>query len=348
MDAALTAADSKTKDTSQSHPAPLVGGNMTVLDVIDRTFRIYRKNFIPFVTITAIIALPLALVNVPLTIAQLRDPNSGLAAGLGLLGGSVGLATSLVQIIVLQPIVTYMASEMHFGNRITVRSAFRDIRNRMGQVGVAYLLFGLLVGAVAFVGFFAGIFTVGILAIPVFIFLFYYATSVNLFLLPMVALEDIEPMKAVSRAYKLGRQRFWRGLGLGLLISMITVTQTITLIALSQLSLLPMESAGLTNIVVLVSVVAENLVAIFTTPISIIALVVFYYDSRVRLEGLDVSFYLSRYDNPRPSQVPSPTISGGFITGRDVINMLILLGGIAAVIGVAFGIGYGAATLLNL
>ncbi|MEL6152268.1 MAG: hypothetical protein AAFR56_21735, partial [Chloroflexota bacterium] len=96
MDAALSATDPQAKEKRKPRSATLIGGNMTVLDVIDRAFRIYRKNFIPFVTITALVVLPLAIINIPLTIAQIRDPNSGTTSGLALLGGSVGLATSLV------------------------------------------------------------------------------------------------------------------------------------------------------------------------------------------------------------------------------------------------------------
>jgi hypothetical protein len=57
-----------------------------------------------------------------------------------------------------------------------------------------------------------------------------------------------------------------------------------------------------------------------------VALTLLYYDTRSREEGLDLA--LAAMDNPlaRPIHVESPR-PGSFLTSRDVVNVLALVGG---------------------
>jgi hypothetical protein len=81
------------------------------------------------------------------------------------------------------------------------------------------------------------------------------------------------------------------------------------------------RSVGAAQIVMLFFQIVAGL---FTAPIFPIAQTLLYYDSRIRLEGLDIAFQSLEKSEPRPSDVPSPAPSGGFLNGRDVANLVIL------------------------
>lgn len=319
------------------------GGNMTVMDVLDRAFRIYRENFIPFLAITAAVTAPIALLSIPIAILQQRDPfGDTTTAAQGILG-LINLLAAIVQMVVIQTMVAYMASEGFLGRRSTLGEAFRSARPRFGAVAVAFLLYIIILASVGAV---SGILTLCAIGVVGFIFLFYLASAVTYFLTPVLALEDVNATQGLNRAWHLGKQRFWRGLSLLTLISLISLTFYLALGGTAELLYLPLEGAGYFDVIAALRVVVNNIITILITPIQLIAFTVFYYDTRVRLEGLDVSFYLSKHNDPRPLQIPSPKPAGGIMNGQDFINLLIIVGGTAAITLVVGGAIY--VTMLSL
>jgi hypothetical protein len=308
----------------------VVGGNLTVMDMIDRTFRIYRRGVIPFLAVTAVVLLPIAIIQIPLSIQQQRQPNSDATVVLSLLTIIVSLVSTIIQTLIAQPVLTVYASELHFGNKITLREAFDRVRQRIGQVAMAYLLYTIFLGVAFFVSALLTLCFVGVVG---FIVAGYFAIAVGFFLVPVLVLEDVSSMDALNRAWHLGKQRFWRGLSLSTLIGLISFTIVISFGLVLGLIVLPLQNAGYDEALLVAQNSGQTLLSIFTTPLGLIVLVVFYYDTRVRLEALDVSFYLSKHTAPRANQVPSPKPSGGLIDGRDVVNMLILVVLIAGIFG---------------
>lgn len=333
------------QDRPQDASKVVVGGNLTVMDMIDRAFRIYRKGLVPFLAVTAAVLLPVAIIQIPLSIQQQRQPFSDDITALDLAVFLVSITSTIVQVLLAQPTLTVLASELHFGNRITLQEAFKRARSRILTIFLAYFIYIAILAGVAAISAVLLFCFVGVIG---FIVIGYFTAAVGYFLLPVLVLEDVSSIDAINRAWHMGKQRFWRGLGLSTLIGLISLTILTSFGLVLGLIVLPLQNAGYTEALLVAQNSGQTLLSIFTAPLGLIVLVVFYYDTRVRLEALDVSFYLSKYQSPRPEQVPSPKPSGGFMDGRDVINMLILAVFVAGVVGAFFLLSYGIALALGL
>jgi hypothetical protein len=339
MNAALSAPKRK------NPPEKLIGGDMTVLDIIDRAFHLYRQNFVAFLAVAAVVTVPVALLSLPATILQVRQPFADVTALVQLATGIVTIVASIAQAIIIQTMLTYMASEMHLGNKISLGEAWNGARGRFGTVALGLLLYSIIFGVGAVVSYLLTLCIVGIIG---FVLLAYAGASIGYFLFPIMTLENVRPMLALNRAWYLGKQRFWRGLGLYTLLTLITLIVFLSFALVIQLLLLPLSSAGYEEVSLAAQSLMQTLLSLFSVPLNVIAITVFYYDTRVRLEGLDVSYYLSSKAIPRPSNVPSPKPDGRFITGKDTINLLLIFGGIAALFAFIAGIIFIIGQMLGL
>ncbi|RPI96212.1 MAG: hypothetical protein EHM39_11055 [Chloroflexi bacterium] len=57
-----------------------------------------------------------------------------------------------------------------------------------------------------------------------------------------------------------------------------------------------------------------------------VGLTMMYYNIRTRVEGLDLALAAVDKPDPRPSDVVSPEPEYGWLTGRDLVNIVILTG----------------------
>jgi hypothetical protein len=299
-----------------------ISGKRTLLDMLDRAFRIYRGQFVAFLALTAIVMLPTTIANIPVSIQNTRDPFNETLTTADAFSTLVALVAAAIQVLLTQPMLTYMASESYLGGKSTMGEAFAWVRSRVGKLFGAWLLFG---ASVMVAGIASGLLLLCYVGVVGFALLVYMAWAIGYCLLPVITLENVKPRTGLNRAWHLGKQRFWRGLGLNLLVGLVTLTFVMGLYLVVEFALLPLDDAGFLVVTTLVRVIALNLLQMLTLPLHTIAFTVFYYDTRVRLEGLDVAFYLSSSKQPRPASVPSPAPKRGFLTGRDVANVLVLI-----------------------
>jgi hypothetical protein len=86
-------------------------------------------------------------------------------------------------------------------------------------------------------------------------------------------------------------------------------------------------------------IVLQAIVSIFLAPVLPVALTLMYYDTRVRVEGLDIALQSVGKPDPRPADVMSPP-AHGFMTGRDYGNVGIMCGAIFSLIVLYFAASY--------
>jgi hypothetical protein len=283
---------------------------MSTGEVLDRTFNLYRNNFQLFAGIATILslasligALLLVLMGVGVVGAappDFRNPASLLLVIFGWLIGYllfylIGYALSLGATI-------YAVSQVHLGNRTTIKESYRRIRPQMwsiinivvsiflrivGASILAYILIALVaVAAVAagaawlaavlgFCGAVAGVVWVMSIACK-------YALAV-----PVCLLEKIKGMAALHRSKELAQGSLFRIFIVLLLVFVLNLAFSLGL----------QYGGGLIVASIPFAAIAWNLLAGFIAstlsfPISNIAYSLFYYDQRIRKEAFDLQLMM--------------------------------------------------------
>lgn len=305
----------------------------TVFEALDRTFRIYRENFLACIGLSAAVIIPLTLINQVVADAYSnqiinalnRSPGASTSfvlqqqlASLGWILLIVGAITTLIQSVFVSGTLTIIASESQFGRRITIGEALslanRKFANLFSGLVLYYLLLIALVLGLAVILFACGL---GI------VLLVYVSVAANAFIIPVIALEDIRAVDGVRRAYDLGRARFWQVFGLIFLIGLIGVV--IGLALGGSQALLTGMTVTTVQTDETVSFILQTVIQVFLAPVLPIGMTVLYYDTRVRLERFDLALIATDKPDARAEDVPSPAPQGSILNNQDFANMGILL-----------------------
>jgi hypothetical protein len=315
----------------------------TFLELLDQTFRIYRDNFLAFVSLTALVTIPLTVVNLLVTLPALdaavdvstlgSDGTMAYSSSI-CLSGLVSFVVALLQFVLVNAPITYMTSERQMGRRVSVADAFSATRPRFASLGFGFVTFYitlvvftmavvLLSGALNFAPILAGL---GVVA--------YIGIATYALLVPVLVLENVRMSFGVSRAWSLGKARFWTTFGLMLALFVISFVISLAFTALTQLMVQQSLQSSSFVLAQVIDAVLTTLVNVFLVPLLPIGLTLLYYDTRTRVEGLDLA--LQALDNPeaRPGDVVSFP-GGARLNSQDWINIVILTGA-ALVIGVVF------------
>lgn len=307
----------------------------TVLELLDRTFKIYRDSFPKFVAPVAAVTVPISLLTLGSSYAltnnfasagtvarsttQFNQLYSGAINSTFLLLGVV-LILQFIQTVIVNSVLTYLASEHHLGRDVTIGQAFNATKSRFVSVGVGLILFGILIGALYF-GLAFVLYCFG-LAIPPLVWL---AVSMYAFLVPVLVLERTGITEGMNRGWALAKARFWPvfgfSVGVGVIYFLIAMGLSLTSLILVRGTV---SSASFSSGQILQTLL-QTIVTIFLTPILPIAFTVLYYDTRVRLEGLDIALSSVATPDPRPSDLVSPPPVGPTFSRTDLTNILILL-----------------------
>ncbi len=307
----------------------------TFLELLDRTFRLYRDNFVTIIGLVAIVTIPITIITLlsnPATSYLLGNQSSSFnrtttASGAQFLSSILGL----VQAVLIYAPLTYLASEYMFNRKVSIGEAFRGASSRFVKMGCGIIVLGIFVGAVAV---FAGILVIAIPpALALFGILIYILVAAYSLFFPVLTLEDIGPSAAVTRSYMLGKRRFWTVVGLGIILGIISIIVSVVFggsVTFLVLSSTPSNGSYATQLLLITFL--STLVGIFITPISPIAFTLLYYDIRTRTEGLDIMLDSSANPEARPADF-APQTSGFKIDGQDWRNI-----GILTLLGLAAGL----------
>ncbi len=163
-------------------------------EILDRTFSLYRQHFVLFVGIAALpqllnFALSLAQMWIPRTsIGHAPSPVAGaLPVAAIIIGALVGVVVYLIAFLFAQGGTVYAVSEIYLGRTTTIGASLRRMR---GQVAVLFgvtLLNGLVVGAAMILLIVPGI----------------YMACRLITCVPAALLEDLGPRDSLERSYRL-------------------------------------------------------------------------------------------------------------------------------------------------
>jgi len=243
---------------------------LSVGEILDASFQVYRRHFGALATIVLVCnGLPMLL--------QIYNSASGgahpiLAVCAMLLGVILGLVATGASVFVV--------SESYLGRSITAREALA----RATPFVVPMILVSVAVGLVAFLGFL-------LVVIPGLIAICGLAVTI-----PALVVESLNPTNAMGRSWNLTRGHRLRMLGLFIVIFILLVVPYLAVMGVFT-ALGAIASAGGAKAVgaglLLLGVVLAAVTQLLLSPLYQAALVIAYYDLRVRKEGFDLEVLAS-------------------------------------------------------
>lgn len=272
-----------TKDKGRKHPmdAPQFEP-MSIGQIIDGSFRIYKNNFVRFITIVAIVQVPVSLASITINAVIL-----GMVGSVDISGTHPAFRTTLVVAGVVAALLGFILyllaynlsngalmksiSESYLGKEVTVGEAYRFVIPKLGSIIVA----AILVGVCFIVGFI-------LLVVPGVIFSLWFALVT-----PVIVLENMGSTEAMSRSKALAKGNLSKIFTVSLIIGLITVIVTIIISATG--GILSLLAVGGNPIVMKTIQELSNLVArLIIAPVGACAAILLYYDLRIRKEGFDL------------------------------------------------------------
>jgi hypothetical protein len=272
-----------------SVPGPLRLRPLEIGDLLDETFRMYRRHFFLFAGISVILSLPLAASagfsfymvfnNLALQAASTQPPDLGPTL--------VSLAIFFVIAIALYPLlygsVTYAACESALGRPVTFWGALRAaLRRYFHIIGYFLVLTGM---ALLFCVF------------PLWIWI-----GVRWIVwMPAMFIENIGLGAALGRSWRLVEGRWWRTFLILVLMYILIQVVASALQAFLFLGQLLLQAVLSSYLSLAISEATGIVVSSLVAPILQIATVLMYFDLRVRKEGLDLFQLAQRVGAPPPA-----------------------------------------------
>ena len=279
-------------------------------ELLDRTFFLYRRHFLLFTGIAAIPYSFFFVVNLGSTLfarfrlgvpsfpipGQLPSPGSALAAsGSGIVAFIVIVFAGFIAFLFSVGASVFAVSEIYTGHETSIHASLGRVR------GHAFTIFGVLLlsGLIMAGGFILLIFPGIYLACRICV-----ATAAAL-------LEDIGAADAIRRSFSLTRNFAGRAF----LIYLLTLAMAFAVIGALQfpfglLIALYARQREIVTILMVVMQVGSFFGNVLVAPISTIAFALFYYDLRVRKEAFDLQMMMQAIGGapvppPITSSVPS-------------------------------------------
>jgi hypothetical protein len=247
---------------------------MTLSDILDGAFKLFKANARTVVLVTAAFIVPLDLVAAFL--ARHASVNLG-----GIVGGNSGEANvdvpavayvlSLVRYFVIVPVVgaavTLVVAESYLGRAVDGGTALRAAgRRAVAVVWASWIVFActavgfsfLVVPGLAFLGLFAGV-------------------------VPAIVVEGLGPGQAIRRSWRLFRPRMFRTAGILLLALLMALVLLYVLGGIPAVIASAIGSAGWP-----LRAAGNVAVALVAAPFLAIVGTLLYFDGRIRQEGFDL------------------------------------------------------------
>ena len=258
-------------------------------EILDCAVALYRARFTKLVLIATVVVVPVQILSALVLLSARPDRYT-----LGVTGtvtpqydsGSVfvQLAALFVVTIVgvlstalIVAICTRVVADAYIGRDADARGAVRSVRPRVfALVGTSLLV--LVSEAIGFAFCFVGA------LVPLTLF------SIAV---PVLILEGIGVSAAISRSVNLTKTHFMHVLGLVLTAQLLGGVLNV---ALAYGVSLVLRTSGSTVTVVIGQSIAGTIAGVLTTPFIATAIVVLYFDLRIRDEAFDVQLLIQRRD----------------------------------------------------
>jgi len=259
-------------------------------DLLDETFRMYRRHFLLFAGISVILAIPSAalvgLVFASLSSVVGETGQTDFAAFTPFLE-SLGAAV-IVSVVILpftQGAVMYAACESALGRPVTAGGVFVGVLRRYFPLLGYWLLFALT-------GYLAAALCLVPLVLWAWVFVLWSVAT------PAMFVENIGLAAAMSRSRYLVQGRWWRTFLVLLLMVVVWYLSRVALGAFLQLGQVLLTNVFSPFIVSAIALAGSQLVGALVTPVLQITIVLIYFDLRVRREALDLFQMAYRIASP--------------------------------------------------
>jgi hypothetical protein len=261
---------------------------LSTSELLDRTFHLYRNNFLVFVGIAAIPQL--GVLGLQLGSAAMLF--SGSVVGFSAVAIIAGLV-SFIAIEISQAATVMAVSHLHLDRPTTIGTAYSAAKPSLGRVIGISLGVGIAVG----VGFL-------LLIIPG----IYLALAWSL-AIPITVLEGGGLGVSTTRSKALTKGSFGRIFVVYLLIAVLTLIVSMIVAFVLLLPLGMMGLHGTSNVAAsnALQAVANFLSTSLVGPLATIAITLIYYDQRVRKEGFDLQLMMSTLESAGPADASSPS-----------------------------------------
>lgn len=310
-------------------------------ELLDQAIRLYRRNFLTFIGIIAVVYVPLMVLQTAATtlmsssLLEFRSSTSPeeIFSNYGYWVGVFStIILAFVQFILVQGIatgaLTRAVADNYLGRRTSILEAYRGISKSWLSLLGALLFVGLVFIAVTLwsivpcIGWFTGL---GMLA--------FLMAAVNPLVASVVVLESQSAVDAVRRAWSLARRRFWPVLGyifVLYLFSLIIISGPAAIVNVALTGVLPSfddPTMGLVVTSIIRSLVSLVGVLIYY-PLQMTAFTLIYFDLRVRTEGFDIALLTMSASDAADVNLamaaPVAQTNEPLITGPDLGNFAIL------------------------
>ncbi len=271
--------------------------SMTLPEILDGAFRLYRQNFVTFLGILGVVYVPFVvlimavsamMVSGAATAAREEDVEAVMQSQMT--GGLVLLGFTVLLFSVAMPLatgaLTRAVGSRYLNEAVSLGGCYKHILGMFWR----YLLTVLLSGLVIVIGFM-------LLVVPGIVFSIWF-----IFTSSVVVLEGLGGTSAMGRSRELARGNAGKIILLAVLIWILSWLLGVGVEALNGLIVSGMEDSRV--MAALVSQVIQQGVNLVVAPFFSIAWVLLYYDIRIRKEGFDLEV-LARSLGSGPGSAPA-------------------------------------------
>ncbi len=276
---------------------------LSVGEILDRTFTLYRTHFLLFLGICAIPQILLLMVNLAQVFITLPGKEGKTAAiaqmsvGMGVAAVILGLLFLIVWLIVhlfAQGATVMAVSELYLGRTITISDSFRRMRGEAGNLFGVILLNGLATGAAFVLLIIPGIYVMCRLAVCI----------------PAALIENLGPRTSLERSFELTKDNAGRAFLIILLYFALSFAAGALFAAPFQFMMFLSASKSHPETMrmwMALTQIGSTIATTLVTPVLTIASAILYYDLRVRKEAFDLQMMMNPLGgtSPAPSSVPS-------------------------------------------
>lgn len=276
---------------------------LSIGELLDRTFSLYRRNFLLFIGISAIpqlLVLALQLVQTafmptrvavqPPATSQLQAVSPGFSTGgaLGVFGlAIVGLVVYLIAYLFSQGGTVFAVSELYLGRATTIDQSLSRVRGELGSLFGVIFLNGLVTGISFLLLIIPGIYMACRLCVCI----------------PAALLENLGPRESLERSFGLTKDNVGRAfLILFLYVVILYAALFLFDVPFAVGAQFAAHDPAMLRLLTALMQVGNFVAAVLITPVLTIASSIFYFDLRVRKEAFDLQLMM----NPLAGGVPAP------------------------------------------
>lgn len=337
MDQTITAAARRLKPLSMGQ-------------ILDRAFRVYRQQFLLLLGIVAAFQIPLAisqLIQSQIT-SQMFSPsgrnNIETMTGLLMAGSLAGNAFTLLATVTTQigyAALALICAHCYLGRPLPFRALGRRMAESIWQLLLAIALIItlniLLMAYAIFIPILGWLTGLGML--------FFASVVLAPLVTPVIALEKQSALAAFGRIWALTRRRFWWVLGFGTILFFMAgiLAAGPTALAIGGVQLLASDGGPPTIVMSLITTFVTLAVSVIFVPVQIAAMTIMYLDLRVRYEGFDLM--LQAVDSSAPADpvttalqdVPAGAPQTQLLTRHELFNFAALTIALWVLLALFFG-----------